>query len=111
MRPMSKTDNSSWVWTAFLTYAAKDAFQVIVIVVALTISATFFFGIADPVTAKPVIEAAGYKNITISDTTKVFGCDSKDLYHTEFWATGQNGTSVHGVVCASVFKGSTIRML
>jgi hypothetical protein len=63
---------------------------------------------SDPEGARRAIEAAGYRNIAITDA-RMFGCGEGDFYHTGFTATGPTGIEMSGVVCGGMGKGNTIR--
>ena len=65
------------------------------------------FGV-DPEGATKVLQANGYKNITITGYKWFNG--TKDFYNTGFVAVSPNGTTVSGYVSRGIiFKGSTIR--
>ena len=65
------------------------------------------FGV-DPQGATKVLQANGYKNITITGYKWFNG--TKDFYNTGFVAVSPNGTTVSGYVSRGIiFKGSTIR--
>lgn len=76
----------------------------IVIAAAIIVS-----GCTDATSAKRALEQAGYSNVQTTGYS-FFGCDEKDTYHTGFIAQGPTGKPAEGVVCAGVFKGSTIRL-
>lgn len=59
--------------------------------------------------ARRALEAQGYRDIQITGY-RMWGCSDNDSYHTGFKATGANGTTITGVVCANFFKGSTVRL-
>jgi hypothetical protein len=65
------------------------------------------FGV-DPEGATKVLQANGYKNITITGYKWFNG--THDFYNTGFDAVSPNGTNVSGYVSRGIiFKGSTIR--
>ncbi len=75
----------------------------IALVIALFVSAC-----TQPNEATMALQDAGYTDIEIGGYD-VFGCGRDDNYATNFVATSPSGARVRGVVCAGVFKGSTIR--
>jgi hypothetical protein len=80
--------------------------------VTLAIVALFVAGCSDPVTAKRVVEDAGYKNVQITGH-RWFGCGEHDTYSTGWTGTGATGGEVSGVVCShsTIFgKANTIRV-
>lgn len=63
---------------------------------------------SDPEGATKVLQANGYKNITITGYKWFNG--THDFYNTGFVAVSPNGTNVSGYVSRGIiFKGSTIR--
>lgn len=66
-------------------------------------------GCSRPSDAIRALQGAGYHDIETT-SWRWLGCDEKDWFHTGFKAVGPTGTPVTGVVCASPFKGSTIRL-
>ncbi|ELW9293892.1 hypothetical protein SIO53_001266 [Enterobacter roggenkampii] len=62
----------------------------------------------DPDNASRVLADNGFTNIKIGGYSWT-GCGREDNYATEFSATAPTGKQVHGVVCAGIWKGSTIR--
>lgn len=79
----------------------------------LAVGATLFFalprGCTSPKTAVRTLEAAGYKNVTITGW-RPFARSKDDWFSTGFSATGPNGTVVTGAVTGGLlFKGNTIR--
>jgi hypothetical protein len=65
-------------------------------------------GCSDQDRASRALRSAGYSEINAGGYS-VFGC-GKDFYSTKFTAKGPSGFDVSGVVCAGIFKSSTIRI-
>lgn len=58
---------------------------------------------------RSVLASQGYTDIQITGYA-IFGCSDDDLFHTKFTAISEaNKTSVSGVACSGVLKGTTIR--
>lgn len=82
-------------------------------ILALLLTAAALTACTRPDHAMHVLQAEGYRNITITGY-RFFGCDSgknsDDDWHTGFEATGPTGIHVTGVVCEGLFKNATVRI-
>lgn len=69
----------------------------------------FLVGCTKPDESRRLLKSQGLSNIEITGYD-FWACSEDDSYKTGFIATGQDGSSVSGTVCAGFFfKGATIR--
>jgi hypothetical protein len=76
---------------------------------AILASALALSACTDPDGARKVLEAQGYKNISITGY-RYFGCGEDDVFRTGFTAMGPAQHQITGIVCRGHFKGSTVRL-
>ena len=62
-----------------------------------------------PTDANRALDANGLKDVNLTGYA-LWGCDEKDTYKTGFTATTASDAHIRGVVCASIFKGATVRI-
>ena len=61
-----------------------------------------------PTDAERALHAMGIKQVKMGGYA-FFGCGEKDTFKSTFEGVGADGQRVTGVVCAGLFKGTTVR--
>lgn len=79
------------------------------LIIVLAVIICMVSACTDSQKATSVLKKQGYTNIKITGY-KFLACGKGDIYHTGFAATAPNGELLEGVVCAGLFKSSTVRI-